>query len=525
MEPANDSGVPPLSGARTYVILALVVSVVIAAAWGFVATLPFTGADVWPILAQGKRALDDPSILFTERYLEGAWEGARFWRPGVVALAAFQWASFGMDPMPYHVMRLVLLLVTAMLVGRAVSLRGGAPRVAFAFGAIFYVLHPVQAETIPAVARDADTMIAIAMTAAIVFLSQAREARRIWPLVLGLLAALVAPTFKEPGLLAAVLGVVALEPWRRRDPGSRRAIVGSLVLGVGLLAHVAYRLWLLGGTVGRYEFAVVELGPVAAASKLFQTLFDHQSVGYLWPLALVALGLVFLARGMALRVPETDASGPSRAWIRLRHACWWWLGVSFVVFVNAPRFRTRYAEALLVPLVILLSAWIVGLFVDARRVEAGRARALNGAAAASAVVAVLLLFGSGNPLIWSYPQWKIAGDTGERVLEGVLEAVEAAERDGRPARVLVGTFRTEAVPEDADRFYVGISPFPYKIREPQGTFEASLSTVVVMGKQSVRGYLQIFDRNDGLIDVIQRGATLDVTAEDAYETPPPSASR
>ena len=182
--------------------------VLVAVAWGFTLRMPFTGVDAWPILAQAKAALADPTILFTQRYLEGLWEGARFWRPGLTAYTALQYAALGDQPFGYHLARLALLAVTAALAGTLAARHGAAPRLAWTVAALVYALHPLQAETVPVTSRDADTLATALVLGALVALTGRRSRWRGWRLVLGVALALLAPTVKEPALLAPLLAIV-----------------------------------------------------------------------------------------------------------------------------------------------------------------------------------------------------------------------------------------------------------------------------------------------------------------------------
>lgn len=501
--------------ARTSLWLALGTIGLTFIAWGFTLTLPFTGADAWSILAQGDRFLARPIETAGARYLDGMWEGARFWRPGTVAVAGVQRAAFGENPFFYHLVRLLAVALTAFLVGRAAASSQRAPVAGFAAAAIVYLLHPVQAETIPAFARDADTYFTLATVASILLLSGAREAASMWPVVAGVACALLAATFKEPGLLAPILGAVALEPWRSREPNAMRAWIATLVLAAGLVGHIAFR-WITLGTIGGYEDTIVEITVSDAARILVLTLLDHQRIGVLWPAAIFLVGLGLVISGRSAPLPESRAS---RRWIRVRLACFAWLAISALVFVQAARFRTRYAEALLAPIAILLGG-LVAQFTSEylTSVRAGGSRLAPSAPALATVLALGFILASGGRPLWSYPQWEIAGRTGDLLMSTIEDAVVASRASGAPETKKAGRFAVTAASFPDGSFSLGVEPFPFKIVEPSGRLEAGLSTVVITARQGVLGFAEV--RELGHLRTIYQGQpALDVSLRDIVVNP------
>jgi hypothetical protein len=478
------------------------------AGWFWILRLPLTGADAWPILAQAQRALADPSILFTQRYLEGFWEGALFWRPGLVLFAGLEWLAFGESAFGFHLVRLLLTAAAGLLVARAAALRPGASRTGALVAAALYLLHPVQVETVPVMARDADVLGVLTTLGAVLLLATAREAPGRGRLVAGIFLALLAPTVKEPGLMAPVLGVIVLEPWRWRTAGSVRAFVGAGVLGVGLLAHVAMRLWLLG-TLGGYQAVVTYLTPSEAGRLLLASYFDHQGWG-LWPLALLLAGGGLALSGFA----GTDPAPASAPWRRVRLAAWAWVAATVLAVVTAERFASRYGELLAAPLAVLIGGGFAGLLAAARQAQTSRARRLGGAGAGVLAAALLVAAGPGTPLVWRYPQWATAGVTAEAVLGGIETIVEQTEATGAPVAGRVGRFALHGTPGPGDAGpALMIDPFPVKPREPDGPLAGRVSTVLIIGRPSVEGFAALRGWPP-LATVIQGGTALDVALDD-----------
>ncbi len=499
--------------ARSTAVMAALVVIATIVAWGFTLGLPLTGADVWPILAQGKRFIEAPLQTLGERYLEGLWEGARFWRPGVVAVAGIQHAAFGESAWLYHASRLAFVALTTIFVGLLAATHGRSPRVAFGIAAALYLLHPVQAETIPAVARDADTYFTLATVAALLALVSSREtgsSARTW---IGVVCALLSPTFKEPGLLAPLLGVLVLEPWRGSDPGVRRARIASLVLLAGLAAHLFFR-WSLLGTIGGYESAVIGLSTGEAARVIGFTLFDHQRLGFVWPAALALAGAALVASGLG--VPRHERT-TSRAWPRLRLATLAWFVISTLAFLQASRVVTRYSEALLAPLAVLAGAWISQLVDEARLARRNGENPLRASlAAAAAILALAFVLGGGSPPVWRYPQWELAGRASDSIADAVTATARSVRLSGREETVRVGRFMVTAAPAPGEAMVVAIDPFPYKTTQPAGSRDAELATVVIMGQQSIYGLFEL--RGLGPLRGVGMGqAALDVAPGDFPE--------
>jgi hypothetical protein len=461
--------------------------VLVAVAWGFTLRMPFTGVDIWPILAQARAALADPSILVTQRYLEGLWEGARFWRPGLTAYTALQYAVFGDQPLGYHAMRLALLAVTAALAGTLAARHGAAPRLAWTVAALVYALHPLQAETIPVTSRDADTLATALVLGALVALT-AREPLGRGRLALGVLLALLAPAVKEPALLAPILAVFALEPWRAR-PGRRAAVIACAVLAAGLLAQLLYRLALLG-TIGRYE-RELPLTMGETVRELTAGLFDHQRWG-MAPIAAVLLAAAFLLWLVLRRAGLTP--GPAPGWAVVLHSCVVWLVLGTASFLAAPVFRLRYGEGLLAPLAVLAGAGVGAALGAARSAAAGhamRSRALLTAPVVFLAPGLLLALVPGTPLVWRYPQWEMAGRAADTVLQTAGDTVASAFAARGRADGKVGRFQIAAEAFGTQTASVMIDPFPFQPAEPQRPFTGRTANVAILAPYAVKAWFQV----------------------------------
>ncbi|MBP7571762.1 MAG: hypothetical protein KBA95_17020 [Acidobacteria bacterium] len=464
-----------------------------ANAWAFTLTLPFTGADAWPIFVQAERAITDPGILAKQRYLEGLWDGGVFWRPGLVAFAGMERLAFGDNPAPYHVVRLLLAWLTACVIGYAASHRGAWPGLAFILAGATYLLHPLQAETLPVTARDADSLVSLIGISGLTLLAGARFRKsRAW-LVCGSALALAAPLVKEPGLVLPLAGVLALRPWDRRTPRVTAALLSSTVLLTGLVGHVGYRLALLG-TVGGYR-----AGDPAPAEPpiltLMRALFDHQR----WGLLATATGMLVLAVTIS-GVTRNASSSARPEWSGIHAAMVAWVAAGALTLGLSDVSRERYAEMLLVPLAVLLGGFAAGMFETARP----RWRPF---CAAALFIAIVLSLGPGSPLVWRYPQWEIAG----RVSTAVLEASQRAltESTGHtPASVRVGRFQvTASRGQDAGPAWLSIDPFPLQPEHPAGWRTGRVANVYILAPYAVEAYLLARGHQPSAVRV-QAGAPL-----------------
>lgn len=479
---------PPSAGPRGIGaipwLLLLLLSLI---AWSFTFRFPLTGADIWPILAQAQAVLAEPRLLVTQRYLEGLWEGARFWRPGLTAYTALQYALFADRASGYHVMRWGLIVGAAALAGTLAARRGAAPRVSWSVAALVLALHPLQAETVPVTARDADTLATVLTLGALVALS-GRDRLSAGRLGVGVLLALLAPTVKEPALLAPVLAIAVLEPWRRRD-GQRGAIAATVALLAGHIAQLLYRVALMG-TIGRYE-RDLPIPLSETVRELAAGLLDHQRWG-IAPFVAALLAVAWVVWRLARRA-GVGATMPS-SWTAVWRACVLWIVVGLLSFLSAPVFRLRYGEGLLPPLAVLAGAGVGAAIVAARGLRDEReggggrlARLTLGLLAAGLLLAVV----PGSPLLWSYPQWGIAGRAADAVLGTTAAAVEEALRSGVPVERRCGRFAVVAEPTGSHAARALIDPFPAQPAEFRTPLAGRTANIAILAPYAVQAYLQL----------------------------------
>ncbi len=474
----------------------------VLAGWWWVLTIPLTGVDVWPLLAQASRAVHAPLEELGRPYLDGLWHGGRFWRPLTTAIVCVEWHAFDFHPLPYHAVRLLTLWLSATLAGEAAAARAPSSVVARLLGAALVVLHPVQVETLPVVARGADGFVALTLVATLWGLSGTAGPR----VALGIVAALLAPWLKETGLLAPALGIVLLAPWNARDDRApwRRAL--SALLAAGLAGHLLLRRLVLGGG-GGYDPAEEPSTPFAAFVGLGRGLLDHEGLGVAWVAAVaLAVGVVLASR----RVSHEGARTLPHAWLAVRRGCVFWLVVQAAVICAAPRFRLRYAEGLLVPLSVLLAASLAGALAGARASGRERLRAVN------LIVAALLVLVPGTPVLWRYPQWDLAGRTAREVLASSSRAALEASAGGGTAFDAAGRFRVVAEPVSGTggTLLITIDPFPIKTYQPQGPLDGRVATAAILSPYAVEAFFVLEGRPRGSVRVVPGQFLLNVQPGD-----------
>ena len=473
----------------------LVLTVLGAWAWGFVLRLPATGADAWPLLEQASRALDDPGVLWRERYLEGVPIGASFWRPLFVGAFALQWALFGATAWPYHALRLVAYLLLAAGAGALARRRPGAGELAALAAGALVLLHPLQADMLPSLARSADVLVDLALCATLVLLARERPSRG--ALTLGTLAALAAPLVKESGLIAPLVGVAVLEPWRSGTSRGRRAAALALVAGLGL--QVALR-WQRLGSVGSY--AAGEAGASDVGGNLGRLVRGLADSGDTWLLA-APLAVAVAALAISRWGAEPAAAAP-RDWLLTRRGALLWAALAVAGALASPRLAERHAVALLVPLAVLVAPALGAL-----PARAGRERARAAARVLLALVVVGVL-APRSPLWRRYAQWDVIAAASTGVLDAAEQAARASAERGAPAEGNVGVVRVR-VARERGALRVAVAPFPLRAGPPSGPRVAALWQPMALMPYSVAAGLRMRGVPGPI--VIVPGRQLDVRPE------------
>jgi hypothetical protein len=399
---------------------------------------------------------------------------ANFYRPTTMLANAALRAAFGWDPVGYHAMALVvhaLIGVLVALFAATCALRAGAARPwrLGALAAAFFLLHPVSAENVPAIARSSDLWFTALFLAALLVLDRA-ETRFAGPG--GWRAAL--PSFsafvvlfvvtlgvKEPGVVL-VVAAPAYVVFARRDLAVPARVRHALLIAapcvLAVAAFIVIRSRVLGGLVGGYEqpgsFDVrsflghlVTLPSFIALDLLVP---GYTARGRLWlrslsglralPLVLLVAGLAGLclaglqlrrhwrrsdSLGEALRrafplEPRRLASAAATPAARLLLLCLFFGGVYFGLFALTGNYQLRLLYVV-VALVALVPALALDWAIETARAAVSGAGALGqlralGLAAVAGLTTLLLLQ---SPLLHRYDEWRNSGESARLITEAI----------------------------------------------------------------------------------------------------------
>lgn len=428
----------------------LLLAALVLLAWADVRAAQPTGPDAWPVLLEARDALDAPARLVTRPYLAESWSGARFLRPGFVGLHALILAAGAGEGLSL-LAALAALWCTAWLVAATVfEASGGELRSGALLAGALVVLHPLPVDTLPALARRADLFSGALIAACVCLLLASRTRGGFARLAAGVACAAAAPLFKETGLLAAPLGVLALLAGGHAVGRGRRAWTATALLVVPFGAHLAWRLAVLG-TIGRYDVVGRDVPFAARLASLAEGLFGHEGLPYAGAASAAAVAIAVgaaLVAGRAAATPRRDrAAAP---WL----VALAWLLATGLLVAASERCRMRHAIALLPAAALAAGLGWNGLLRRARSVP----RTIGLAASAAAV---LLAIGPGSPLVHDGGPWTTSTAVAGRLIETARGVARTVRETGAPAEAALGTFRV-AADLDGGELRVRIAPFPYR---------------------------------------------------------------
>ncbi|MCE9593592.1 MAG: hypothetical protein K8S98_05315 [Planctomycetes bacterium] len=242
------------SGTIVASVLAAVVLLASFFAWRGVLELPLFGWDAYPLIASARvHGLGDVGKVFTSELMDGRYPLGDFYRPLVQLSFALDRALWGVEPWGYHVTDLVIWSATSLAVFLlARTLFGPRAHVAALFAGLFFALHPLGWEVLPAPARRADLLAVCFGVAAFACVPGATSKSRVRAVCAALFAWLAFAS-KESGVIVAPLLALFYALSRAEGSFVARAKAGlgfalpALVLWGGFLAA---RFAVLGGLGG-----------------------------------------------------------------------------------------------------------------------------------------------------------------------------------------------------------------------------------------------------------------------------------
>jgi|GEM_PF-321808 len=215
------------------------------------------------------------SEIFTSHYFGGPLSTAKNFRPVVLLTYAVQRWTTGKDPLPFHVVNVVLHVATTILFAAWV-LALGMPRGPSLAAAVLFAVVPIHVEAVTGIVGRAELLVASLTFLAALLFRRATDGPRLGAgAYAGALVAFLLAVFTKEN--AVVLpGVVVLGELLRRDTGEplgsrvRRKALAMCGLLVPLLAFAAVRLFAMGGLVSKKE-AFFELdNPLAPLPHLIR---------------------------------------------------------------------------------------------------------------------------------------------------------------------------------------------------------------------------------------------------------------
>ena len=215
----------------------------------------FTSYDTLSLIDTGRiGSLGDLWDVFTRPLMAGTSyvEAGEFYRPVVSLSYGIEHWLWGLDPMGYHLTNLLLHGLAAVLVVLTVhALTDSRP--AGALTGVLFAIHPLSVDTVPAISRRQDVMLAVfGLLALWLFVAGVRrgdDRLRVGSAVAFALALLSKETAAVVGPLAFLWVVLDSASLRRPEP-YRRALVAVGPLAAVAVAYLAVRFAVLGGIGG-----------------------------------------------------------------------------------------------------------------------------------------------------------------------------------------------------------------------------------------------------------------------------------
>ncbi len=121
----------------------------------------FTAMDSFTLIDTGRiRSFKDVVRIFSEPLMNGTEfaEIMKYYRPISTLSFGLDYAVWGLDPFGYHLTNLILHALVSVLIFFLLSFLTKKDRVTAWFGAIIFTIHPILAESVPAIARRQDIM-------------------------------------------------------------------------------------------------------------------------------------------------------------------------------------------------------------------------------------------------------------------------------------------------------------------------------------------------------------------------------
>ena len=329
----------------------------------------FTG-DVWAFAHKGK---------------ENAAQGSNYYRPLQVLVYSAEYHFFGPNPLPWHLVNLLLNSFVVCLVYLLVASLA-APNLAF-WASLFFALHPMHAEPVAWIAALPELQCALFLLLAMLFYHRSKSASSPLPsLAFSTLFYLAALFTKEPAILfpAALLCYEFLYP--RLQPVPLPSVVKRLApFLLSLAIYLAARISALGGFSPhlRTDRATLSLAQLffaipAVFARYVGKLFvpTHMNYFYAFPLTTTftawafagfLLGLLLLVSIFYFRNSRPELSFA---------LCWFALTLAPALSLNSVAinfFTERYLYIPSVGFSVLAASLVLAIYAQSRESSVQRA--------------------------------------------------------------------------------------------------------------------------------------------------------
>ncbi|MFQ5748856.1 MAG: hypothetical protein ACE5H3_05280 [Planctomycetota bacterium] len=420
----------------------LILAAIVWAAYHSILSLGLVGHDTYPIVATSR--FDNPDGLagpVSRKLMAGLYD-SDFYRPLLNLLVGTEFALWGLAPLGYQIVNLILLLGCALALFRlAERLNGPDARLAPVLSALIFLLFPLQYEVVPVLSRRPETMSCLFAALALSATLSPRSLARGRPALLPGILALAAAFSKETALLLFPLAFLAVLLQSPR-PGTRKrlahAALGTIPYLTAAALALGVRFLVIGGLGGHAEEGLGNLGRAAAMAR---RLIFPQKIMEASPnaaLLVAALGASFVVTGILWlrRRNRLDPSVLFQGGKRLRAALFGLAWTVLMLLLHAWSGKTS-AWYYLFPAAgfALLSGSMLEAFLQNAR-PFGRLPLRMVSSLAALLLLILLGWqASYSPLFHAYPEWKEA----DAMRSQALEKLEA-EIDRAPEGSVLGPY-------------------------------------------------------------------------------------
>ena len=174
----------------------------------------FTDVDVQPLILTGRfGSLQDIWSILTEPLMKGMMVNALYWRPVTSLSYGLDALIWDIDPIGYHLTDLCLHMATGLILFSFVRRlwrelgRPGATEIA-SVATFLFVLHPVNVENVPAIARRAEILVGLFLIGTLWFLLAGFRRSAVWPGLAAQAGCILGMGSKESGFAIPLVGLV-----------------------------------------------------------------------------------------------------------------------------------------------------------------------------------------------------------------------------------------------------------------------------------------------------------------------------